>query len=230
MEQGGYEYDEFNDTYEKFAKGMLRSDGTPGFATPSGRIELIAPTFQAWGIDPFPKHYESVAQAQWTTDEDYRKKYPFTIINGNRSYEFFHSENRQQKTMREFHPVPYVQVSKQTAEEYGLADGEWIWIENHVGRCKQCVKINPALQPQYLVAEHGWWFPEGDGNAPSLFGSFDCNINNLTYSFETGEGGIGAPFKSIVGRIYKVQEGDTLPGEQILEKGGFRAIPPCGVS
>ena len=59
---------------------------------------------------------------------------------------------------------------------------------------------------------------------------FDCNINNLTYSFETGEGGIGAPFKSIVGRIYKVQEGDTLPGEQILEKGGFRAIPPCGVS
>ena len=165
VEQGGYEYDEFNDTYEKFAKGMLRSDGTPGFATPSGRIELIAPTFQAWGIDPFPKHYESVAQAQWTTDEDYRKKYPFTIINGNRSYEFFHSENRQQKTMREFHPVPYVQVSKQTAEEYGLADGEWIWIENHVGRCKQCVKINPALQPQYLVAEHGWWFPEGDGNA-----------------------------------------------------------------
>ena len=39
VEQGGYEYDEFNDTYEKFAKGMLRSDGTPGFATPSGRIE-----------------------------------------------------------------------------------------------------------------------------------------------------------------------------------------------
>ena len=230
VEQGGYEYDEFNDTYEKYAKGLLRADGQPGFSTPSGRIELIAPTYQAWGIDPWPKHYESVAQARWTTDEEYRKEYPFTIINGSRSYEFFHSENRQQKTMREFHPVPYVQVSRQTAEEYNLADGEWIWIENHVGRCKQCVKINPALQPQYLVAEHGWWFPEGDGNAPSLFGSFDCNINNLTYSYETGEGGIGAPFKSIVGRIYKVQEGDTLPGEQILEKGGFREIPPCGIS
>ena len=123
-----------------------------------------------WGIDPFPKHYESVAQAQWTTDEDYRKKYPFTIINGNRSYEFFHSENRQQKTMREFHPVPYVQVSKQTAEEYGLADGEWIWIENHVGRCKQCGKINPALQPQYLVAEHGWWFPKATATRPACSG------------------------------------------------------------
>ena len=121
VQQGGYEYDEFNDEYEKYAKGMLRSDGTPGFATPSGRIELISPTFQAWGIDPWPKHYESVAQSMWTTDEEYRKEYPFTIINGNRSYEFFHSENRQQKTMREFHPVPYVQVSKQTAEEYGLS-------------------------------------------------------------------------------------------------------------
>ncbi len=230
VEQGGHEYDEFNATYEKYAKGLLRSDGQPGFSTPSGRIELIAPTYQAWGIDPFPKHYESVAQEQWISDEEYREKYPFTIINGSRSYEFFHSENRQQKTMREFHPVPYVQVSKQTAEEYNLADGEWIWIENHVGRCKQCVKINPALQPEYIIAEHGWWFPEGDGNAPSLFGSFDCNINNLTYSYETGEGGIGAPFKSIVGRIYKVQEGDTLPSVQILEKGGFREVPPAGQS
>ena len=230
VQQGGYEYDVFNDTYEKYAKGMLRPDGQPGFSTQSGRIELISPTFMAWGIDPFPKHYESRAQAKWISDPAEREKFPFTIINGSRSYEFFHSENRQQATMREFHQWPLVQISTNTAEKYDMHNGDWIWIENDMGRCKQMVKINPALQDCYIIAEHGWWFPEGDGNAPSLFGSFDCNINNITHSFETGEGGIGAPFKSITGRIYKVQEGDTLPGVQILEKGGFREIPACGIS
>lgn len=56
------------------------------------------------GHRPVPEALRERGPGQWTTDEDYRKKYPFTIINGNRSYEFFHSENRQQKTMREFHP------------------------------------------------------------------------------------------------------------------------------
>lgn len=230
VHQGGYEYDAFNATYEKYAKGMLRADGSIGFATQSGRIELISPTYKVWGIDPLPKHYESKSQIALLTDPESAKEFPFTIINGNRSYEFFHSENRQQETMREFHPVPYVQVSPQTAEEYDLANGEWIWLENGIGRCKQCVKINPALQPQYIVAEHGWWFPEEDGNAPHLFGSFDCNINNLTHSFETGEGGIGAPFKSITGRIYKVTEENSkiLPGEQVTVHGGFREIPSAG--
>lgn len=223
VESGGHEYDEFNATYEKYAKGMLRPDGSVGFSTPSGRIELIPPTFQVWGIDPFPKHYEGKVQARWLADSEFRAEFPFTVINGNRSYEFFHSEHRQQKTMREFHPVPYVQVSAKTAEEYDLHDGEWVWLENDIGRCMQCVKVNPALSSNYVVAEHGWWFPESDGSAPHLFGAFDCNINNLTHSYETGEGGIGAPFKSIVCKLYKVREGDVMPGEQVTQRGGFRS-------
>ncbi|NTU89872.1 MAG: molybdopterin-dependent oxidoreductase, partial [Actinobacteria bacterium] len=41
VENGGYEYDPFCASYKKYEKGMLRPDGLPGFATPSGRIELI---------------------------------------------------------------------------------------------------------------------------------------------------------------------------------------------
>ena len=37
---GGHAYDKFNATYRKYEKGMLRPDGQPGFATPTGRIEL----------------------------------------------------------------------------------------------------------------------------------------------------------------------------------------------
>ncbi|MDR3052374.1 MAG: molybdopterin-dependent oxidoreductase, partial [Coriobacteriales bacterium] len=103
--QGGYEYDDFCATYRKYEKGLLRPDGSPGFATPSGRIELVPfATFGAWGIEPYATHRESITATKWLEDAAFKKEYPFICINGSRSYEFFHSENRQQKTMREFHP------------------------------------------------------------------------------------------------------------------------------
>ena len=48
-EKGGYAYDDWNHTYEKYAKGLLRDDGNPGFATPSGRIELAPYTLPRLG-------------------------------------------------------------------------------------------------------------------------------------------------------------------------------------
>ena len=225
VRKGGYEYDDFCATYRKYEKGLLRADGQPGFATPTGRIELVPyATFGAWGIPPLAEHVESLTAKRWLTDPQFKKEYPFICINGSRSYEFFHSENRQQATMREFHPMPLVKVSPQTAEEYGLAEGEWIWIENTEGRCRQKVTIDPVLNPNYIHAEHGWWFPEEEPAFPHLFGAFESNINNLTASYETGYGGIGNPLKSIVCKIYKCTEDvdEPAPGEVVTKLGGFR--------
>ncbi len=221
----GYEYDDFCATYRKYEKGMLRPDGQPGFATPSGRIELVPfATFGAWGIPPLAEHVESLTMKRWMEDPEYRAEYPFICINGSRSYEFFHSENRQQATMREFHPMPLVKVSTQTAEEYDLKEGEWIWIENTEGRCRQKVHIDPTLNPNYIHAEHGWWFPEEEPAFPHLYGTFDCNINNLTASYETGQGGIGNPLKSVAAKIYKCTDdvNEPSPGEVVTKLGGFR--------
>jgi anaerobic selenocysteine-containing dehydrogenase len=105
-----------------------------------------------------------------------------------------------------------------------LSEGDWIWLENSEGRCRQKVKIDPTLNPNYVHAEHGWWFPEAEAAAPKLFDSFECNINNLTHSYETGPGGIGNPLKSICCRIYKCTEENMspTPGEVITRLGGFR--------
>ncbi|MDR0500476.1 MAG: molybdopterin-dependent oxidoreductase [Coriobacteriales bacterium] len=225
VQRGGYEYDDFCATYRKYEKGMLRPDGSPGFATPTGRIELVPfITFGAWGIEPYATHRESISATRWLNDAEYKAKYPFICINGTRSYEFFHSENRQQKTMREFHPWPLVKVSSQTAKEYGISDGDWLWLENSEGRCRQKAVIDPTLNPNYVHAEHGWWFPEAKPEFPHLFDSFECNINNLTHSYETGPGGIGNPLKSICCRIYKCTKENMspTPGEVITKLNGYR--------
>jgi len=44
--------------YYKYEKGMLRSDGQPGFATPTGRVELWSTAFHQFGEDPLPFYAE----------------------------------------------------------------------------------------------------------------------------------------------------------------------------
>ncbi len=224
-EQCCYEYDDFCATYYKYEKGLLRADGQPGFSTPSGRIELVPfATFGAWGIPPLAEHVKSLSIKRHLEDEAFRSEYPYICINGSRSYEFFHSENRQQKTMREFHPWPIVRISPQAAADNGIEEGQWIWLENTEGRCKQKAHIDPMLDPHYVHAEHAWWFPEQEPAAPHLYGSFDCNINNLTTSYETGFGGIGNPLKAPVCKIYPVtpENEEPSPGKVVTQMGGFR--------
>ena len=61
----GHAYDEWNATYNKHEKGLLRPDGQPGFNTPSGRIELVPSIFTAWGIPPYPAY--TPAPETWET-------------------------------------------------------------------------------------------------------------------------------------------------------------------
>lgn len=222
----GWRYDEWNGAYEKYDKGMLRPDHEKGFNTPTGRLELVPLSYPVWGIEALPQHKENEQSRRWFEDADYRKEYPFYCINGSRSYEFFHSEHRQLETMREFHPLPLVKVSPKTALDYGLQDGDWIWMENQDGRCMQKVQIFEGIGDSCISAEHAWWFPETEGAEPRLFGTFDCNTNNLTHVYETGSHNIGAPRKNVVCKIYKVQEGDVMPGEQVTRLGGFRSYSP----
>ena len=94
----GTAYWEWDATYHKYAKGMLRPDGQPGFNTPTGRIELWWPFgFDHWGVDPLPYHVEP-PESPLSTPETF-KEFPIILSGGGRSFEFFHSEHRQLPTM-----------------------------------------------------------------------------------------------------------------------------------
>lgn len=223
-EEGGCEYDEWNATYYKYEKGMLRPDGSVGFGTPSGRVELCPSMFPVWGFKSTP-HYVEPPYGP-VNSADLMEEYPLVLTTGGRSYEFFHSENRQLPTMREFHPLPLLQINPADVEKYGLVDGQWAWIENEHGRFRQIVKATQRLPKGTVHAEHGWWFPEGDGAEPSLFGTYDSNPNNCIPALMLGEGGIGAPIKCSICKVYPYQEGDMLPGEKITRHGGWMNYIP----
>ena len=106
--------------------------------------------------------------------------------------------------MRKIHPEPTVLIHPETAEKYGIADGDWVKIENNYGSCKQKAKLSIRIRKDTVSADHAWWFPEEDGEAPNLFGVFDANANNLIPHESVGVTGYGAPYKNGICSITRV--------------------------
>lgn len=190
--------------YYKYEKGLLREDGQPGFNTATGRIELYCGMYDYCGLDPLP-YYEEPFESP-IRNADLVEEYPFILTTGRRSWEFFHSEHRQLKSMREFHPDPLVEIHPDDAAALGISDGEWVYIENTHGRCKQKAKVTNSQMKGVVMCEHGWWFPELDGAEPELFGVFESNANMLTTMGNYGPSGYGAPYNAGICKVYKVQD------------------------
>ena len=114
-------------------------------------------------------------------------------------------------------------MSPKAAEAAGLSEGDWCWLENHRGRCRQKLHVNPSLDDRVVRAEHGWWFPEQEAAEPVLFGVFDSNINNLLPQCENGPTGYGAPYKNQLCRVYACTEENSaeLPTACVTRKDGY---------
>ena len=208
--------------YRKYEKGLLRYDGQPGFNTPTGRIELWNSNFALWGYDPLP-HFKEPNDSPYSTPELF-EKYPLVLTTGARNIMFFHSEHRQAgTTSRELHPDPLFEMSPAAAAARGLEQGDWCWIENQRGRCRQKLNINPSLDDRVVRAEHGWWFPETEPAEPNLYGVFDSNINNLVPQCQNDDTGFGAPYANQLCQVYKCtpENSEETPSFLVTTKTGY---------
>lgn len=198
VECGGVVFEKHE--YRRYEKGLLRADGQPGFNTPTGKVELWSTSYDAFDLNPLP-YYKEPPESPLSTPEVYNE-YPLVLTSGRRHVSAFHSEHRQIPHLRAQHPDPIVEIHPETASKLGIVDGEWVWIENDLGRCRQRAKVTERMDPRVVMADHGWWFPEQDGEDPHLFGTFTSNINNLV-RFDCGPSGFGAPYKCQLCKIYK---------------------------
>ena len=182
-------------TWEKFKEvGYLQGEMVyhkykeRGFSTPTGKVELYSTVLEKWGYDPLPKYTEVFESP--VSKPELLEKYPYILNAGLRTPTFFHSANRMIPWLREIRPDPIVEIHPDTADRIGVSEGDWVYIESPRGRCKEKVKLNDGINPQVIVAEHGWWFPEKEGPG---HGWDESNINILTdNSHESMDPAIGS--------------------------------------
>lgn len=214
---------QYDHEYFKYAKGHMRADGQLGFNTPTGRIELWCTAYAQFGDDPLP-YYEEPHYSPYSTSEymkpEYKEEYPFILTTGARTYCFFHSEERQVPVLREINPDPLVEINPNTAHRLGIADGQWCRVYNMFGECYLKAKLTQAVTEDTVHAQHGWWFPEEDGNAPHLFGTLRSQVNNLIPNFHIGKIGFGAPFKSIICNVEPTDKNFDTDMQMIQETFG----------
>jgi len=141
-----------------------------GFGTPTGKYELYCTTLKELGYDPLPSYKEPD-----TIATDMASDFPLLLISGCRSHYFYHSQGRQLESLRKKSSDPMAQISPQTGKQFGIANGDWVWIETPFGKAKFRCQYSQDMTPQVIQAEHGWWYPEDD----SVESFFRSNVNAI---------------------------------------------------
>jgi anaerobic selenocysteine-containing dehydrogenase len=146
-----------------------------GFHTPTGKFELVSTRLQQAGLDPLPT-WREVPESPVSCPE-LLDEYPLILTTGSRTQPFFISNNRQIRSLRKLHPFPLVSMHPETGRQYGIQEGDWVYIETRRGRITQKAKFLPELDRDVVSCEMGWWYPEA--GAPD-YGWDESNANVLT--------------------------------------------------
>lgn len=171
---------------------------THGFPTETGKFELFSPRLQRAGADPLPD-WQEVPESP-ASRPDLLVEYPLILTTGSRTQPYFISNNRQIKSLRRQHPFPLVSMHPDTGRQYGIAEGDWVYIETRRGRITQKAKFLPEMDRDVVSCEMGWWYPEA--GAPG-YGWRESNANILTVG-EAPHDAIGGAYqlRALLCKIY----------------------------
>jgi len=128
----GVRYDAGRMEYRKHEKGLLRSDGKPGFNTPSGKVELVSSMLQKYGYDGLPVYVEP-KEGPLGSPELHRK-YPLVLNTGARLQSAFRSQHLNIPGLLKLQPKPQVLIHPEDAEARGISDGDKVWVQSPRGK------------------------------------------------------------------------------------------------
>jgi anaerobic selenocysteine-containing dehydrogenase len=202
-------YPEVWGTYRRWEMGAMRQpgafgtfpvDGKPGFFTPTGLTEIWSTAIESYMdasliIPDYVEPYKSPVSTPELFEE-----YPFNMTTGSRIPVFFHSEHRQLPWCRELWPAPRVEINPTDAAELGIAQGDWVWIENENGKIRQVADLYYGIKKGVINCNHTWWYPEVSGPTRG----WDLSAINILVYKDDGDPITGAStLRAIPAKIYK---------------------------
>ena len=220
-------------------KNIDEKTGKPqGFATPSKKLELYLESmiplsrtgapFAAEELPPASKDYDPLPYylepyESPVGEDDLHKEYPLVMTNGRVPF-FHHSTLRNVAAVREMYPVPEIWINTQTAGAYGIAQGDWVYVESLRGKITAKALVTEGIHPGVVVMER-FWNPETLDT--KTHGWQEMNVNVLTKST--------APFNDVVGTytlrgfLVKISRADGPPEGVFTKPEDFKSWLPTGI-
>ncbi len=190
------------------ADGFARFDFTLGdfaaqpFKTPTGKVELYSTRMAEAGLDPLP-------DLPATPDVSADPRYPLLLQTGLRERAYHHSRFRDQAWAAAISPDPVMRLHPDTAEQHGVAAGDWARISTPAvaGTCAAKVAVSPQVPPGLVVTGMGWWRPAGQG--PD-YGARAININAVLSYDGPYDSASGSPnSRALACRIEKMSAAES---------------------
>jgi anaerobic selenocysteine-containing dehydrogenase len=153
----GVRYDAGRQEYRKYAKGLLRKGGKPGFNTPSGKIELVSSLLEKYGYDGLPVYVEPI-EGPLGSPELY-KEYPLVFNSGARLQSAFRSQHLNIPGLLKLQPKPQVLINPVDAEARGISDQDRVWVESPRGRVGVWAKVTDDVMTGQVEVNVGGGSP-----------------------------------------------------------------------
>jgi cysteine desulfurase NifS len=158
--------------YKKWEKGLLRTDGEPGFNTPTGKFEIASTILEEYGYDALPVYTEP-KEGPFSQPET-AKKFPLVFNSGSRVTTDFRSQHHGIPGLYNGRPEPTVTINAEDAEQRGIKDGDKVHITTKRGHVVMRALVTNDIIRGTIDANMGGGGPVG----PKAWQ--ECNINELT--------------------------------------------------
>jgi anaerobic selenocysteine-containing dehydrogenase len=189
--------------YYKYKTDYWRKGG--GFPTQTGKVELYPTMLKEMGYDPLP-YYEEPSESYYS-NPDLAKEYPLILNTGSRMAYNFHTQYTNLPWIRELRNYPRVQIHPDTAKQYDIEEGDWVWIETPRGRIRQKASLFSGMDPRLICVQASFCYWEKKGHARFL----TSNANVLTDDGGPYDPAIGSVnYRALLCKIYKAKDEDPL--------------------
>jgi len=168
----GVQFDAGRQEHRKYARGLLRKGGEPGFDTPSGKVELVSSLLERYGYDGLPVYVEPT-EGPLGSPELY-KKYPLVFNSGARIQSAFRSQHLNIPGLLKLQPKPQVLIHPADAKARGIENGDMVWVESPRGRVGFWAKVTEDVMTGQVEVN------VGGGSPIHADGWREANTNYLT--------------------------------------------------
>ncbi len=118
--------------YRKWEAGLLRSDGKPGFDTPTGKFEIASTILAAHGYDALPVYTEP--REGPLSQPNLARRFPLVFNSGSRVTTDFRSQFHGIPELTRERPAPTVTLHPHDAAVRGISNGDMVCIRTLRGQ------------------------------------------------------------------------------------------------
>ena len=146
-----------------------------GLSTPSKKIEIYSDALEHIGFDPLPAYLEPHRSP--LSSPELLEKYPLILSTGNRNLYYTHGQFRGISALRAKNPEPYAEIGPETAQKYGLQEGDTVVIRTNRGSVLMKIRVDDRVAEGVVFVPHGW---PGEANA-NLLTDTECREPIMGY-------------------------------------------------